>query len=194
MGRHAGWIAGASSLAATERGDAPHIILFPEIAFDQTKFLSKVSDCVKRFGYCVVVASEGTSTADGRLLADQGETDAFGHAQLGGLAPLLASMVKEDLGFKYHWAVADYLQRAARHIASQTDVDQAIALGRAAVELALEGANAIMPNHRAKARQTVPMAHWHRATGSCRQSREENAPSIYIKRWVCGDCSRQSLF
>ena len=145
MGRHAGWIAGASALAASERGDAPHIILFPEIAFDQKKFLSKVDQCVKRYGYCVVVASEGTSTADGRLLSDQGERDAFGHAQLGGLAPLLAGMVKEKLGYKHHWAVADYLQRAARHIASQTDVDQAFALGKAAVELALEGANAVMP-------------------------------------------------
>lgn len=145
MGRHAGWIAGASALAASERGDAPHIILLPEIAFDQQRFLSKVSQCVDRHGYCVVVASEGTSTADGRLLSDQGERDAFGHAQLGGLAPLLAAMVKEQLGYKHHWAVADYLQRAARHIASQTDVDQAFALGEAAVALAVDGANAVMP-------------------------------------------------
>jgi len=145
MGRHAGWIAGASALAASERGDAPHIILLPEIAFDQQRFLSKVSQCVDRHGYCVVVASEGTSTADGRLLSDQGERDAFGHAQLGGLAPLLAAMVKERHGYKHHWAVADYLQRAARHIASQTDVDQAFALGEAAVGLAIDGANAVMP-------------------------------------------------
>ena len=181
MGRHAGWIAGASSLAATERGDAPHIILFPEIAFDQTKFLSKVSDCVKRFGYCVVVASEGTSTADGRLLADQGETDAFGHAQLGGLAPLLASMVKEHLGYKYHWAVADYLQRAARHIASQTDVDQAIALGRAAVELGLEGANAIMPTIERKPgkqyRWRIGTAPLHRVA-----NREKKMPRRFISK------------
>ena len=145
MGRHAGWIAGASALAAKERGDAPHLILFPEIAFDQWRFLNKVKQSVERYGYCVVVASEGASTADGRLLSDQGERDAFGHAQLGGLAPLLASMVKEHLGYKYHWAVADYLQRAARHVASQTDLDQAISLGRAAVKLAMEGANAVMP-------------------------------------------------
>lgn len=145
MGRHAGWIAGASALAAGERGDAPHIILLPEIAFDEERFLSKVSQCVDRHGYCVVVASEGTSTADGRLLSDQGERDAFGHAQLGGLAPLLAAMVKERHGYKHHWAVADYLQRAARHIASQTDVDQAFALGEAAVGLAIDGANAVMP-------------------------------------------------
>jgi 6-phosphofructokinase len=145
MGRHAGWIAGASALASTQQGDAPHVILFPEIAFDQQRFLDKVAQSVDRYGYCVVVASEGASTADGRLLSDQGERDAFGHAQLGGLAPILAGMVKEHLGYKYHWAVADYLQRAARHIASQTDVDQAFALGKAAVELAVGGANAVMP-------------------------------------------------
>ncbi|MED5315356.1 MAG: 6-phosphofructokinase [Pseudomonadota bacterium] len=146
MGRHAGWIAGASALAAQQPGDAPHIILFPEIAFDEERFLAKVDECVNRHGYCVVVASEGTSTADGRLLADQGDRDAFGHAQLGGLAPLLAGVVKQRLGYKFHWAVADYLQRAARHIASQTDVDQAYALGQAAVELALAGDNAVMPS------------------------------------------------
>ena len=145
MGRHAGWIAGASALAAAQRGEAPHVILFPEIAFDQQRFIDKVRHSVDRHGYCVVVASEGTSTADGRLLSDQGERDAFGHTQLGGLAPILADMVKEHLGYKYHWAVADYLQRAARHIASQTDVDQAFALGKAAVELAISGANAVMP-------------------------------------------------
>ena len=145
MGRHAGWIAGASALAASERGDAPHIILFPEIAFDKDRFLQQVKACVERYGYCVIVASEGTSTADGKLLSDQGERDAFGHAQLGGLAPLLAGLIKDNLGYKYHWAVADYLQRAARHIASQTDVDQALALGKAAVELAVAGANAVMP-------------------------------------------------
>jgi 6-phosphofructokinase len=145
MGRHAGWIAGASALAASERGDAPHIILFPEIAFDKKRFLQRVKACVERYGYCVIVASEGTSTADGKLLSDQGERDAFGHAQLGGLAPLLAGLIKDNLGYKYHWAVADYLQRAARHIASQRDVDQALALGKAAVELAVAGANAVMP-------------------------------------------------
>ena len=145
MGRHAGWIAGASALAANERGDAPHIILFPEIAFDRDRFLKRVAECVERYGYCVIVASEGASTADGKLLSDQGERDAFGHAQLGGLAPLLAEMIRDALGYKYHWAVADYLQRAARHIASQTDVDQAFALGKAAVQVAVAGANAVMP-------------------------------------------------
>ena len=145
MGRHAGWIAAAAGLAAEEEGDAPHIILFPEIAFDQKKFLARVQRCVKRYGYCVVVASEGTQTADGTFLSDAGTRDAFGHAQLGGLAPALAGMVKDELGYKYHWAVADYLQRSARHIASQTDVEQAYAVGRAAVEYALAGKNAVMP-------------------------------------------------
>jgi len=145
MGRHAGWIAAAAGLAAEKEGDAPHIILFPEIAFDRKKFLARVQRCVKRHGYCVIVASEGTQYADGSFLSDSGTRDAFGHAQLGGLAPTLAAMVKDELGYKYHWAVADYLQRAARHIASQTDVDQAYAVGKAAVEFAIAGKNAVMP-------------------------------------------------
>ena len=145
MGRHAGWIAAAAGLAAERDGDAPHIILFPEIAFDRDRFLARVSRSVKRHGYCVVVASEGTQTADGKFLSDAGTRDAFGHAQLGGLAPTLAGMVKDELGFKYHWAVADYLQRSARHIASATDVEQAYAVGRAAVEFAVAGKNAVMP-------------------------------------------------
>lgn len=146
MGRHAGWIAAASGLAAQNEGDAPHIILFPEIAFDEKKFLARVQRAVKRFGYCVVVASEGAQTADGKFLSDTGTRDAFGHAQLGGLAPTLAGLVKTQLGYKYHWAVADYLQRAARHIASQTDLDQAYAVGEAAVEMAVAGKNAVMPS------------------------------------------------
>ncbi|WP_439107276.1 6-phosphofructokinase [Congregibacter sp.] len=146
MGRHAGWIAAASGLAAEEEGDAPHVILFPEVAFDKKKFLARVQRSVKRFGYCVVVASEGAQTADGRFLSDMGTRDAFGHAQLGGLAPALAGMVKTELGYKYHWAVADYLQRAARHIASQTDLDQAYAVGEAAVEMAVAGKSAVMPS------------------------------------------------
>ncbi|KAA1190013.1 6-phosphofructokinase [Pseudohalioglobus sediminis] len=145
MGRHAGWIAAAGGLAAQEQGDAPHIILFPEIAFNREKFLARVKRTVKQNGYCVIVASEGTQYKDGTFLAESGLKDAFGHSQLGGLAPTLAQMVKEELGFKYHWAVADYLQRSARHIASQTDVDQAYALGEAAVELALQGHNSVMP-------------------------------------------------
>jgi len=145
MGRHAGWIAAAGGLAAEREGDAPQIILFPEIAFNRDKFLARVQRTVKKNGYCVIVASEGTQYKDGTFLAESGLKDAFGHSQLGGLAPTLAQMVKDELGYKYHWAVADYLQRSARHIASQTDVDQAYALGEAAVELALEGKNAVMP-------------------------------------------------
>lgn len=145
MGRHAGWIAGASGLATEKEGDAPHIILFPEIAFNKAKFIKRVQQTVKKHGYCVIVASEGTQYKDGTFLADADNTDAFGHKQLGGVAPTLATMVKEELGYKYHWALADYLQRAARHIASGTDVEQAYATGRAAVEMALAGKNAVMP-------------------------------------------------
>ncbi len=145
MGRHAGWIAAAGGLAATQEGDAPHIILFPEIAFNRDKFMARVQRTVKRHGYCVIVASEGAQYKDGTFLAESELKDAFGHSQLGGLAPHLAQMIKTEFGYKYHWAVADYLQRSARHIASQTDVDQAYALGKAAIELALRGHNAIMP-------------------------------------------------
>ena len=145
MGRHAGWIAAAAGLAAEDEGDAPHIILFPEIAFDREKFLAKVARTVKKQGFCVIVASEGTADKEGTFLAESGLKDAFGHSQLGGLAPTLAQMIKDEHGYKYHWAVADYLQRSARHIASLTDVKQAYDLGEAAVELALKGRNAIMP-------------------------------------------------
>jgi 6-phosphofructokinase 1 len=145
MGRHAGWIAAAAGLAGEGKDEAPHIILFPEIAFDRDKFLARVKRTVRRCGYCVIVASEGAQYKDGRFLAESGLKDAFGHSQLGGLAPFLAGLVKDELGYKYHWAVADYLQRSARHIASQTDVDQAYALGQAAVEFALRGDNAVMP-------------------------------------------------
>ena len=145
MGRHAGWIAGASGLAAQKDGDAPHIILFPEIAFNKEKFIKRVQQTVKKNGYCVIVASEGAQYKDGSFLADSGNTDAFGHKQLGGVAPTLATMVKDALGYKYHWAVADYLQRSARHIASKTDVEQAYAVGKAAVEMAIAGKNAVMP-------------------------------------------------
>ncbi len=145
MGRHAGWIAGAAGLAAEQEGDAPHIIIFPEIPFDKDAFLAKAKHCVEKYGYCAIVVSEGAHYEDGSFLADQGTTDAFGHAQLGGVAPALANMVKDALGYKYHWAVSDYLQRAARHIASATDVEQAYAMGKAAVEFALAGKNAVMP-------------------------------------------------
>ena len=145
MGRHAGWIAAASGLASQNASEPPHIILLPEITFDPAKFLTKVDECVKTHGYCVVVVSEGIRNKEGQFLSDAGLRDAFGHAQLGGVAPVIAQLVKTELGYKYHWAVADYLQRAARHIASQVDVDQAYALGKAAVEYALKGHNAIMP-------------------------------------------------
>ncbi len=145
MGRHAGWIAGAAGLATEREGDAPHIILFPEIAFDRVRFLRKVKSCVRKYGYCAIVVSEGAQNVDGSFLADAGGADAFGHVQLGGVAPFVANMIKSELGYKYHWAVADYLQRAARHIASATDVAQAYAVGKAAVEFALAGKNAVMP-------------------------------------------------
>jgi 6-phosphofructokinase 1 len=146
MGRHAGWIAAAGGLASDKRHPLPVVILFPEIAFDRDKFVARVKECVATSGYCSVIVSEGVKGPDGKFLSDQGLRDAFGHAQLGGAAPVIASIVKEALGMKYHWAVADYLQRAARHVASKTDVDQAYAVGRAAVELALKGRNAVMPS------------------------------------------------
>ena len=145
MGRHAGWITAACGLAAEKDGDAPHILLFPEVKFDQEKFLAKVEKTVKARGYCVIGVSEGVRNADGTFLAESGLKDAFGHAQLGGVAPVIANLVKDKLKYKYHWAVADYLQRAARHIASKTDVEQAYAVGKAAVEFALKGHNAVMP-------------------------------------------------
>lgn len=145
MGRHAGWIAAAGGLATRAEGDAPHVIVFPEIAFEPQKFLAKVDDAVRRHGYCVIVASEGAHYADGRFLAESGTRDAFGHAQLGGVAPMLANLVKTELNLKHHYAVADYLQRSARHIASKLDVEQAYAVGAAAVKLALRGHNAVMP-------------------------------------------------
>lgn len=145
MGRHAGWIAAASGLAGKEAKDAPHIILFPEVTFNPHQFLAKAKECVEQYGFCVVVVSEGIKTKEGQFLSESGLKDAFGHAQLGGVAPVLAQLIKKELGYKNHWAVADYLQRSARHIASSTDVEQAYAVGKAAVELAIQGHNAIMP-------------------------------------------------
>ena len=145
MGRHAGWIAAAAGLAQEQEGDAPHIIVFPEIAFDQAKFLKKVQQAVKKYGYCVIAVSEGARYKDGTFLADAGSTDAFGHKQLGGVAPVLAQLVKNELGHKYHWAVPDYLQRSGRHLASATDLEQAYAVGRAAVTFAEQCKNAVMP-------------------------------------------------
>ncbi len=145
MGRHAGWIAAAGGMASGADTEIPILILFPEVAFDRKKFMERVDRMVSRHGYVSVVVSEGVKGPDGTFLSDQGLRDAFGHAQLGGVAPVVASMIKEDLGLKYHWAVADYLQRAARHIASKTDVEQAYAVGKAAVEMAVKGDNAVMP-------------------------------------------------
>jgi 6-phosphofructokinase 1 len=145
MGRHAGWIAAAGGLAGSGPDEAPHIILFPEIAFDREKFLAKVKETVSRVGYCVVVVSEGAHDAEGKFLADMGTKDAFGHTQLGGVAPVIANMVREAHGYKYHWALPDYLQRASRHVASKTDVQQAYAMGKAAVEFAVKGMDAVMP-------------------------------------------------
>lgn len=145
MGRHAGWIAGAAGLAQNDEHPAPHIILFPERVFDRAQVMAKIAETVEAQGFCAIVASEGIRDAEGRFVAETGVRDAFGHAQLGGVAQRLAEMVRDDLGLKYHYAIADYLQRSARHIASQTDVDQAYALGRHAALLAHQGANAVMP-------------------------------------------------
>ncbi|GMR18672.1 MAG: 6-phosphofructokinase [Gammaproteobacteria bacterium] len=143
MGRHAGWIAAAGGLV--EDQGIPVVILFPEIEFDKEKFMARVKAMVEEHGYCSIVVSEGAHWPDGKFLAEQGTRDAFGHAQLGGAAPVVANMIKDELGLKFHWAVADYLQRAARHLASKTDVEQAYAVGKAGVEFAINGDNAIMP-------------------------------------------------
>ena len=143
MGRHAGWIAAAGGLI--EDYGIPVLLLLPEIKFDQEKFMTAVKQKVESCGYCTVIVSEGTQFADGTFLSEQGTRDSFGHAQLGGAAPVVANLIKKTLGYKFHWAVADYLQRSARHLASSTDVEQAYALGKAAVEMALEGRTAVMP-------------------------------------------------
>jgi 6-phosphofructokinase 1 len=145
MGRHAGWIAAAAGLAGRKPDDAPQIILFPEVPFDEARFLAAVKATVERIGWCSVVVSEGLRDASGKFLAEAGSTDAFGHTQLGGVGPLIANLVKQKLGYKFHWAVSDYLQRAARHLASKTDAEQAAAVGKAAVAYALAGMNAVMP-------------------------------------------------
>jgi ATP-dependent phosphofructokinase / diphosphate-dependent phosphofructokinase len=181
MGRHAGWIAAAAGLAAEGDGEAPHLILFPEVAFDEDKFLSRVKDAVQRYGFCAVVVSEGLRNKDGQFLAEAGTKDAFGHAQLGGVAPVVAQLVKRQLGYKYHWAVADYLQRAARHLASKTDVEQAYALGEAAVKLALAGQNAVMPIIERKS--TKPYR-WHigHTPLSKVANKEKKLPKSYIRK------------
>ena len=145
MGRHAGWLAASSGLAQNKGNSAPHIILLPEVPFNENKFLKKVKEVIKKEDYCVIVVSEGTRYKNGDFLADAGTVDSFGHKQLGGVAPTVAEMISKKLGLKYHWAVSDYLQRSARHIASQVDLDQAYAVGKAAVEFATSGENSIMP-------------------------------------------------
>lgn len=145
MGRHAGWITAACGLASEGAGEPPHILLFPEVPFDPERFVARAKECIDRYGYCTVAVSEGLADASGKLIAEAGGKDAFGHAQLGGVGQVVAQLLKDRLGHKYHWALADYLQRSARHIASKTDVDQAYALGKAAVDLALAGKNAVMP-------------------------------------------------
>ena len=145
MGRHAGWITSAVGMAADAATPIPLVLLFPEIPFDEEKFIAAVDARTREFGYCCIGVSEGLLNADGELMAEAGTKDAFGHAQLGGVGPLIARLVKDRLDYKYHWAVADYLQRAARHLASKTDLEQSYAVGKAAVDLALKGHNAVMP-------------------------------------------------
>ncbi len=182
MGRHAGWIAAAGGLAAEKEGDAPHIILFPEVPFNEKKFLARVKKCVDKYGYCAMVVSEGVKNKEGRFLAEAGTTDAFGHAQLGGVAPVIAELIKSKFGYKYHWAVADYLQRAARHIASKTDVEQAYALGKAAVEMALQGKNAVMPTIVRKSDQPY---RW--TIGETKLSRVANVEKMMPKSYITKD-------
>jgi 6-phosphofructokinase 1 len=144
MGRHAGWLTAACALGAEQEGGAPHVLLLPEIAFDEGRFLVRVERAIERHGHCIIAVSEGIKGPDGEFLS-AGVKDAFGHAQLGGVAPIVSNLIGDKLGYKCHWAVADYLQRSARHIASETDVQQAYAVGRAAVEFAIAGRNAVMP-------------------------------------------------
>ena len=179
MGRHAGWIAAAGGLATDATNDIPVVILFPEIEFNQEKFLATVDAKVKQYGYCTIVVSEGCHYPDGKFLAEQGTRDSFGHAQLGGAAPVVANMIKDALGYKFHWAVADYLQRAARHLSSKSDVEQAYALGKAAVELAMEGKNSVMP---AVIRTSNNPYQWHIGVGELKDiaNVEKMRPMEYI--------------
>lgn len=181
MGRHAGWIAAAGGLAADKAGQSPHLILLPEVAFDAAKFLAKVEQCVKQYGFCTIVASEGIRNAAGQFLAESGLRDAFGHAQLGGVAPVLAQLIQKSLGYKYHYAIADYLQRSARHLASSVDVEQAYQLGQAAVTMAMAGENAIMP---IIVRDKGPRYSWHidRVALSLVANQEKTMPNRYITK------------
>ena len=182
MGRHAGWIAAAGGLASEKTGDAPHIILFPEVPFNQTNFIKKVKQSVNDHGYCSIVVSEGVRNSKGQFLSDVGTKDAFGHTQLGGVAPALAAIVKAKTGYKYHWAVADYLQRSARHIASKTDLDQAYAVGKAAVEMAIKGENALMPTIVRKSNKPY---RW--TIGKANLSRMANKEKMMPKNFISKD-------
>ncbi len=182
MGRHSGWIAAAAALAQESPGDPPHILLLPEAPFHQGRFLAKVDKTVRRCGYCVVVASEGARYENGKLIAEAGGKDAFGHAQLGGVAPAIAGLVRGQLGHKHHWALADYLQRSARHIASAVDVEQAYALGKAAVEFALAGKNALMPTIK---RLSDAPYRW--SIGEAKLSRVANVERKMPKSYISAD-------
>jgi 6-phosphofructokinase len=182
MGRHAGWIAAAGGMAATEDCDLPVVILFPEVVFNERKFLAEVKRKVREYGYCSIVVSEGVHDKSGKFLADQGLKDAFGHAQLGGVAPVIAGLIRDKLGYKYHWAVADYLQRAARHIASKSDVEQAYAMGKAAVEMALAGKNSVMPTIK---RTSNKPYRW--TVGEAKLSRVANVEKMMPKSFITKD-------
>ncbi len=194
MGRHAGWIAAASGLAADERGLGPDIILFPEIDFDQEAFLTKVQQTIAKKGQCSIVVSEGAKYEDGTFLADSGVKDAFGHSQLGGVAPVVTQMIKDALNLKCHWAVCDYLQRAARHIGSKTDMEQAYALGAAAVELAVQGVNAVMPTIERKSDKPYAWTTGHAPLADVANV-EEKMPAHYISDdgFFITDACRQYL-
>ena len=143
MGRHAGWIAAAAGLAQQEVDDPPHLIIFPERPLNKKDFLNKVDECVKRIGYCVVIVAEGARGEDGEYI--NANVTSSGHRQLGGAAMVLAILIKELLGYKYHCVISDYLQRSARHLSSQVDVEHAYAVGSAAVRYALAGKDCVVP-------------------------------------------------
>jgi 6-phosphofructokinase 1 len=181
MGRHAGWIAAASGLAGATPAEPPHVIVFPESPFDERGFLTRVKHSVERYAYCVVVVSEGARDDDGRFLAESAARDAFGHAQLGGVAPVIASIINEHLAYKCHYAIADYLQRSARHIASRVDVEQAYAVGRHAVELAIEGETAVMPTIVRESDEPYRWSLGHVALSRV-ANREKKMPRSFISR------------
>jgi 6-phosphofructokinase 1 len=181
MGRHAGWIAAAGGLAARDRGDPPQIILFPEVPFEADRFIAAVRRSVDQQGYCSIVVSEGVRTPDGAFLAESGSKDAFGHAQLGGVAPRVADLIKREAGFKCHWAVSDYLQRSARHLASATDLEHARAVGKSAVELALAGESGVMPVIKRTSDQPY---RWRVEAADLKRiaNREKHVPKKFISR------------